>query len=312
MKFTNKKISLGTALAFIFISSSIAYSISYVIAMKRFNSIMSYNNEKQQMYSKLSEVDSLIRQDYIGEIDELNLLSGICRGYIEGLEDDSCRFFTKDEYKQYISKKSSEESVTWKMIYDDIGYIKIKNINELSGNMFPNAVKSLQGDGVSKFIIDFRNCNGGEINPAEKILDIILPEGETIYTINKKGEKQELYKTISSGIQVPIVLLVNNETFGIPEMISMAVKGKSNVKIVGNITKGKSFIEREVQFSDGSALIFPTSYYSIGEGSPLVNKGVSPDFEISLESDKYESYLKNELDVESDAQIQRAVSLLNS
>ena len=312
MKFINKKIPLGLALAIAFIASAIVYSISYGIAMNKFNSIMSYNNEKQQMYSKLSEVDTLIRQEYIGEINELNLSDSICQGYISGLQSDSCKFLTKDEYRAFLSQKNSENPISYQMIYQNIGYIKFQAISESAGNSFINAVKSLQSEGASAFVFDLRNVNSGEIDSVEKVLDIILPEGQTLFAIDKKGDKQEVYRTVSSGIQMPMALLVNSQTSGMAEVIAMAVKGKDNVKIVGNTTKGCAFKNREVQIFDGSAIIFPVAFYSVGDNITKFNQGISPDVEASLDDHSFQLLLNSQLNIDDDVQIKSAVSSIMS
>ena len=53
--FFNKKLSIKSVLIIIFIVSAIIYFIAYMIAINKFNSVVSYTHEKQRMYSILSE-----------------------------------------------------------------------------------------------------------------------------------------------------------------------------------------------------------------------------------------------------------------
>ena len=59
----SKKISLGAGLALAAISAAVTASITYVYAMNSFNEKVADVNERQAMYTKLSEIDQKVRQD---------------------------------------------------------------------------------------------------------------------------------------------------------------------------------------------------------------------------------------------------------
>ena len=83
----SRKISLGAGIALAAVASAITVSLTYVYAMNHFNEKMADVNERQAMYTKLSEIDQAVRQDYVGVIDEETLTDAICAGYVAGLGD---------------------------------------------------------------------------------------------------------------------------------------------------------------------------------------------------------------------------------
>ena len=66
----SKKLSWGVMIALIAITAAVTVSLTYVYAMNSFNSKVADVNERQAMYTKLSEMDQKARQDYIGTINE--------------------------------------------------------------------------------------------------------------------------------------------------------------------------------------------------------------------------------------------------
>jgi carboxyl-terminal processing protease len=120
----SKKLSLGAAVALIAVSASITVSITYVYAMKSFNAKVADVNERQAMYTKLSEIDQKARQDYIGMINEANLNDGLCAGYLAGLGDSQAKYMSAEKYKAYLNGNNAKS----------IG-VGIKTAKDNDGNM---------------------------------------------------------------------------------------------------------------------------------------------------------------------------------
>lgn len=299
-------------IAAIFVAGALTYSVGYNVAMSKFNRIIAYNQEKEQMYYKLSEIDRTVRQDYIGDIDEHELMSGLSLGYIDGLNNPSCKYFTEEEYKKYISKKSyNQDAVLYQELDDGIGYIKIRTITPEVGNMFSNAVKYLFERNVRKIVVDTRNLYGSDLNPIAKCLDSIVGEGDTISTIDKKGDKEVVYKTISDGLDIKFSVIVNNSTSGTPELIASALKDSERGMVVGEKTVGNVVQEKTIPLYDGCGIVFPVAHYVTKSGQILTNNGVIPDVEVSLSEEKRQLLDRDELLYENDEQLTEAISCLN-
>ena len=69
----NKKISLGAALALMLIITAVTFSVTMIFSRQMFSTTITNISEKQAMYDKLSEIDSYVRQNFYGSIDETNL-----------------------------------------------------------------------------------------------------------------------------------------------------------------------------------------------------------------------------------------------
>ncbi len=95
----NKKISLGLAISLMAIVATIAITLTYTIAINTFENRMSSITDRQATYDLISEIDNKVRQEYSGRISESALRRGIAAGFIDGLNDDTCKFYTSDEWE---------------------------------------------------------------------------------------------------------------------------------------------------------------------------------------------------------------------
>lgn len=120
----SRKLSWGAAVALVAVTASITVSLTYVYAMKSFNFKVADVNERQAMYTKLSEIDQKTRQDYIGSVNEKELNDGICAGYTAGLGNSQAKYLSAEKYKAYLNS-SSEKSVG----------AGIKTVQDRDGNM---------------------------------------------------------------------------------------------------------------------------------------------------------------------------------
>jgi carboxyl-terminal processing protease len=93
----NKKISIGAAIAFVAVVAAIAVIITYNYTLGRFNDMLSGISEREQNYTRISELDSYVRGNYINTPDEKTLLDSILRGYTDGIGDPYARYFTSAE-----------------------------------------------------------------------------------------------------------------------------------------------------------------------------------------------------------------------
>lgn len=105
----NKKISLGFALSLIFISAALAVTITMTVSMHTYNKLIKDVSGRAGMYSGLSEIDDVIRENYYGEINENLLGSMLSKGYTNGLGDRYSSYMNAQEYADYKALQNGEK-----------------------------------------------------------------------------------------------------------------------------------------------------------------------------------------------------------
>lgn len=104
----SKKIPFGIALALVFAAIAVSVTVSVTVTLKKYNELILDLPQRTQIYSKLSDMEELVRANYYGEIDSDLLDANIAKGYIEGLQDPDSFYLSAEEYEIYKSVVSGD------------------------------------------------------------------------------------------------------------------------------------------------------------------------------------------------------------
>jgi peptidase, S41 family len=127
----NKKISLGLALSLIAIASAVTFILTSFFSLQSFNKKVVDVNEKAKKYNSLQLLDTYVRDNYFGKIDESELNDGILKGYVSGLDDKYSRYLSANEYIDEQNENAGELiGLGLTLIEDESGYIRIDSIIE--------------------------------------------------------------------------------------------------------------------------------------------------------------------------------------
>ena len=129
----NKKISLGAAIGIMALIAAATFIITYNYSMKVFNATVKNVSEKEESYTKLSEMDKYVRGNYLGEIDEQLLTDSIMNGYVQGIGDQYAVYCTADRYAELLQSDAGVTvglGFTWER--EESGYIKVVSVKENS------------------------------------------------------------------------------------------------------------------------------------------------------------------------------------
>ena len=179
--------------------------------------------------------------------------------------------------------------------FDETSYTNFKdNYDDLINN---KKVKAL--------IIDLRDNPGGILAVCAQITDLIVPEGKIVYTVDKSGYEEALYSK-EDQIEIPLVVLVNENSASASEVFSGAVKDYGKGIIIGKKTYGKGVVQTLKSLGDGTYVKLTTSEYFSPKGNKIDGEGVTPDIEVEL-PEGVKSY---SMTFEEDTQLQKAIEVL--
>lgn len=124
-----KKVSVGITIGLMAITAAVTFIITSNVTLEMFNEKIKSVNEKQEFYSKLSEIDTYVRTHYISEIDESKLIEGMVSGYISGVGDSYAEYITAEEYARRLSEESGvTDGLGFNYEKETSGYIKITEV----------------------------------------------------------------------------------------------------------------------------------------------------------------------------------------
>ena len=178
-------------------------------------------------------------------------------------------------------------TVKHKMLEDNIGYIQITEFDNVTVNQFESAYTDIRNQGADRLIIDLRSNPGGMLNAVNDIARMILPEGVIVYEMNNKNERKDYMCDGKHEIDIPLVVLVNENSASASEILSGSIRDYGVGTLVGKNTYGKGIVQSLKPFSDGTAIKLTISAYYLPSGECIQGKGIAPDIEAEFDADKY-------------------------
>lgn len=209
------------------------------------------------------------------------------------------------ELKRETIKVNPVESKT---LENNIGYIEFSSFDEGTAEEFKTKFENLQKKGITSLIIDLRNNGGGIVDEALEIADYILEKEDIILYEVDKNEKETIEKSKNEPIiNMPIIILANENTASSSEILAGALKDHGKAKIVGTKTYGKGVIQQLLTLPDGSGLKITAEEYLTPSKTKINKIGIEPDEEVKLPDS-----VKNVLvvDEKDDTQLQKAIQMV--
>ena len=201
--------------------------------------------------------------------------------------------------------------VEYEILDGNIGYVMVYDFLGDAVEGFRTALDAFQAANVTGMIIDLRNNGGGLLDASVEMADMILPEG-TVVSIRDKNGAEEAFTIDSEYYDVPMVVLVNGYSASASEILSGAIRDTGEGTLVGTRTFGKGVVQSVIDFPDGSGLKVTTARYFTPSGECIHGVGIEPDVEIELDEDVVTRYGLNNLPHEQDAQLQKAIELIQN
>ena len=190
----------------------------------------------------------------------------------------------------------------------NIGYLEISSFDEGIAEDFKTKFEQLKSEGITSLIIDLRNNGGGIVDEALAIADYIVPKGkDLLITVDKDGNEEIEKSENDPIIDMPIVVLVNENTASASEILAGALKDLDEATIVGTKTYGKGVIQQVLSLRTGAGLKVTVEEYYTPNRTKINKVGIEPDEVVKLPET-----VKNPLLVtkEEDTQLQKAIEIL--
>ena len=200
------------------------------------------------------------------------------------------------------------QTVAGKMIDDRLGYIKISNFSENTGEEFKSRLTELENAGMKGFVLDMRQNPGGVITSCIEIAQQIVPAGVITSVIQRNGEK-EVFESNLAAAKYPIVILLDKNSASAAELLSGALQDKKVALVVGEKSYGKGSVQTLIPMMHEDGLKLTIAKYYTPNGRSIDGEGILPDVEIKLPAPPHQMY-DLELDAANDPQLAKAEELL--
>lgn len=180
-------------------------------------------------------------------------------------------------------------------IADGVGYIKLGQFARTSFTELQQALTPLRAEGVRKLIFDLRGNSGGFLDQAILIANEFLHEGQLIvYTEDREHNQLREYADGKGSAQdMEVVVLIDEGSASSSEILAGALQDNDRGTIIGRRSFGKGLVQRQIPYTDGSALRLTTARYFTPTGRSIQKPYTIGD-DASYEEDLWNRYKNNE------------------
>ena len=132
-----KKMPVSIAIFLIACAAFISFQITYTHIQNKYAEVIYDITSTSSAFSKINSIDSIVRKNYVGDINEDELEHGLIQGYLFGLGDKYATYMDPEEYASYVSKNNGKQvGIGITVIYDNtMGGMYITNVTKDSPAM---------------------------------------------------------------------------------------------------------------------------------------------------------------------------------
>ena len=192
----------------------------------------------------------------------------------------------------------------------DSAVIKIDEFHGDCVQEFEKALEESQKEMAKSIVLDLRNNPGGGLTEAKGIANMLLDQGVLMSVRTRNGHETFEYTTDGKLTELPIVVLINENSASASEMLAGALQDRDAAVIVGVQSFGKGIVQTTMPIPFAGHIKFTTAGYYTPNGHSIHGKGITPDVVAALPESIKEKPLR-ELTEPEDTQLQKALDILN-
>ena len=154
------------------------------------------------------------------------------------------------------------------MLTPTIGLMQITTWARTTYDEFIQNWGALQRAGAKALVLDLRDNTGGYMTSAVAVANEFLQEGQLIvYTEGRTMPREDVVANGEGMLQqMPLVVLVNENSASASEIFSGAMQDHDRAMIVGRQTYGKGLVQQPFTFSDHSSVRLTVARYYTPSG----------------------------------------------
>jgi carboxyl-terminal processing protease len=137
-----------------------------------------------------------------------------------------------------------------------IGYVRITDFYQNTARDVRAALDELKEQGVKGLILDLREDPGGLLASAVEVSDLFLDHGAIVST-RGRNTIDKSYDAHKEGDfpDVPIVVLVNENSASASEIVAAALQDHKRAQVVGQRSYGKGSVQNILDLEDGNSVL---------------------------------------------------------
>ena len=221
----------------------------------------------------------------------------------------TCLYGASEEKNFAFQRDNYQAPTIEPFIMDEgIAYIRISSFGARSYTDFDFVLREALAAKPKALVFDVRDNQGGSYKTAYQMIDLLCPTGTIAKSESKNGTLKVVATSGEEFVDLPMVVLVNENTAAAAEIFAASIRDLSSGKIVGNTTQGHGTLQSTPKrLSDGSAVSVTKALLLTGKEESYNVVGLEPDVEVLMVAGEDTNLFAP--DVKTDQQISRALEV---
>lgn len=155
------------------------------------------------------------------------------------------------------------------MVSNDVGYIKLTSFTDNCSGEVKDALLKLKAKNCKSLILDLRGNPGGLLQEAVNIVNLFVDKGNpVVFTKGKVKDWDKSYVSVNNPVdtQLPLVVLVDNNSASASEIVSGALQDLDRAIIIGQRSYGKGLVQQTRDLTYNTKLKVTVAKYYIPSG----------------------------------------------
>ncbi len=197
--------------------------------------------------------------------------------------------------------------------------IRLESFSSGAAKAVKSALQQALDQGAKGVVLDLRGNPGGYVNEPVETASLFLKSGVVYKSVDRSG-KETPHEVLGNPVapELPLVLLVNDQTASSAEILTGAIQDAGRAKVVGIKTYGTGTVVNTYPLADGGAMTIGTERWLTPNGHAIWREGLVPDQVVTLPQgativvpDDLLTYTASGLAASNDTQLRAALKTLD-
>jgi carboxyl-terminal processing protease len=184
---------------------------------------------------------------------------------------------TQPDEIEIVRQKLSPAKLIVQKVDNDTLALRFPSLDAGRADEVRTRLQDAQKQGITRVILDVRDCGRGQASEAMAIARLFVPSGTLVtlkgQTVSAQVFAAEPAKVVWKG---PVSLLIDVTTTGAAEVLAASLANNKRGDLVGERTFGLASEQKLISMDDGAALILTVANYYNPDGKSILEEGVAP------------------------------------
>ncbi len=184
------------------------------------------------------------------------------------------------------------------LLIHNVGYIRLSSFSDTSAADLERYINDLTNQEMKALVLDMRWNSGGLLSASKQVCELFLPNESLVTytrgrtredgTPNKDDMRLHTEKNPILPPDLPMVVLVNNDTASAAEIVTGALQFYQRAIVMGEKTFGKGSVQTIIplQRPANSGLRLTTALYYTPADVTIDHQGILPDVEVEMDQEQ--------------------------